>query len=52
MQSKITKSIFYFSHFIIFFIKKTKDYMTKKQFNSKKKEKEERKRREKKEKIK
>ena len=39
MQSKITKSIFYFSHFIIFFIKKTKDYMTKKQFNSKKKEK-------------
>ena len=39
MQSKITKSTFYFSHFIIFFIKKTKDYMTKKQFNSKKKEK-------------
>ena len=33
-------------------MKKTKDYMTKKQFNSKKKEKEERKRREKKEKIK
>ena len=44
MQNKITKSVFYFSFILDFFLKK-KGYMTQKQLNSEKKEKEGRKKR-------
>ena len=47
-QNKITNSIFYFS-FILdsFFLKKEKDYMTQKQFNSEQKKKKKKKKEEK-----